>query len=121
LPDVGLLRKALCTVPNLEQDYRVVFDGEQNAMNAPAASVGRQYRRTKGQRDGRNTYSTGSGNENTGSRSTGRSNALSSAAFRSGGMASYFANHFSARSRSPKASISSSSLARLTSAAGMRP
>ena len=47
------------------------------------------------------------GNENFGVTSTGTSETVSSAAFKSTGITSYLANHFSTRARSPVASISS--------------
>ena len=56
-------------------------------------------------------YLTASPNEVIGSTSTGTLPVLLKAAFRSAGILSYFANHASARARSPVASISSSSFA----------
>ena len=60
-----------------------------------------------------------SGNENTGSISTGTSDTVCSDAFNSSGIVPYFLNQFSARERSPVASISSSSLARSAMALGI--
>src|SRR5437868_12128852 len=59
-------------------------------------------------------------NENAGSRSTGTSATDFSAACNSGVTSPYFLNQFSARWRSPVASIVSNSLVRLSIAPGMR-
>ena len=60
-----------------------------------------------------------SGNENTGSTSTGTFDAAFKDTCNSAGMTSYFLNQLSARSRSPVASISRSSFARSASAPGI--
>src|SRR5882724_12337027 len=60
-----------------------------------------------------------SGNENTGSTSTGTFDAAFSDTCSSEGIASYFLNQLSARSRLPVASISRSSLAKSASTPGM--
>ena len=64
-------------------------------------------------------YFTFCSNSNTGSTSTGTSDAAFNAVFSSSGICPYFLNQFSARWRSPVASISSSSFASAAIAPGI--